>query len=906
MLPYHERDLRHRPPTAPAAMRHAFPTVNGLAPGQHTAHPYVLPTRMGNFALEDNNIRQAYAAQHNNHKVPRLLGAPNTRQAQATQMMPHQYDAPLQNATQRMEQKVSNTSIASARHTDNALENVRHQTAGPFNIISRDQDPFNASSEINRSMGIPQRTFANLAQPRSAPASGVRTDQPISGFVPHTIGNQTILRYAPYGMPGQPPPAVIYRPVQHPQQVSRTPYAPPQFRPGHPPPQFQPGHSPNWSFAPNSSHSDSFGRSAPSASMAGLGASRYAPQNSLSLSRSDGRLPSAATTSSYSGQGFISDSIGSASTLFTPMSENPYLVARSPVVVQAPTWKQFQTDQSFKLSTLEGKEVDEPFKHAYEMLKNMNPNVYQLPHGSCVVAVKCSNIANIMKAIEHGIWARPANVSQRIAKVCADRAPKAKVLLLFSVSGSKQFCGFAEVVDYMPDFPTDFWMSDDPKIRARVAHESAFTVQWIYCKLVAFDTVRLVDRRHEGESVTQMWNGMHYKDEVGRDVIKAYVEAPHVENLLLGKFKPAQGSAKRSTGRQSGRRPHSNPSHELIFHRDDVTASGRTMTNSELREQSSQSTQFNRLRPESDGTFAPPPVFGTPAVHRPAPRPSTPPSVSPAFGSPSPPPECPELVFSSEANMPVSSDIFLAYFVIQPDGKYRMANLAQVRERQPNFIVDAAPPASLTATMDAGDHVWKPISQDRNLAVRLNVPEDTAGWALVKKPVNSAQPSTERARGPAESLHAANMSTPSRGSSNAGSNHDQSRGNIRSFDGASPAEVPRPYYRYSAAYLKALSFTAPFSLTEQDYINAERASAIINDGLQESMAAPLSGNSMAYTSPTYAGASNPFDSPTRRPHHLYDWRNAGQWVDSLTETDDRADSDGGIMLWPRNPGLGER
>lgn len=37
---------------------------------------------------------------------------------------------------------------------------------------------------------------------------------------------------------------------------------------------------------------------------------------------------------------------------------------------------------------------------------------------------------------------------------------------------------------------------------------SAFTIQWIYCKLVAFDTVRLVDKRHEGESVTQMWNGM--------------------------------------------------------------------------------------------------------------------------------------------------------------------------------------------------------------------------------------------------------------------------------------------------------------------------------------------------------------------------------------------------------------
>jgi len=374
----------------------------------------------------------------------------------------------------------------------------------------------------------------------------------------------------------------------------------------------------------------------------------------------------------------------------------------------------------------------------------------------------------------------------------------------------------------------------------------------------------------------------------------------------MGKSKPTQGSAKRSTGRQSGRRPYSNPSHELIFYRDDVTASGRTMTNSEIREQSSQSTRFNRLRPESDGTFAPPPVFGTPALQRPAPQPSTPPHVSPLYGSLSPPGDCPELVFSGEANMPYNSDIFLAYCVSQPDGTYHMANLAEIQDRHPNFVVDAGRPGSLAATMDAGDHVWKPISQDRDLATRLNVPEDTAGWALVKKPATSAQLPIGRARSSIESIHNPNMSTSSRGSSAAGPNREQSHGNVESFDGAPPAACPRPYYRYSAAYLKALSFTAPFKLTEEDYINSERAQAIINDGLQESLAAPLSGNSMAYSSPTYAGASNPFDSPTRRPHHIYDWRSAGQWVDSLTETHDRADADGGTMLWPRNPSLGER
>lgn len=256
--------------------------------------------------------------------------------------------------------------------------------------------------------------------------------------------------------------------------------------------------------------------------------------------------------------------------------------------------------------------------------------------------------------------------------------------------------------------------------------------------------------------------------------------------------------------------------------------------------------------------------------------------------------------------MPVKPEIFLACCVSQPDGKYRLANLAQVQGYHPDLAVDATRPGSLGATMDAGDHVWKPISQDRALAARLNVPVDTAGWVLVPKPATSAQLPIRHARSSNESMPNANISTPSRGSSTAGSNHEQSHGNVKSFDGASSAALPRPYYRYSAAYLKALSFTAPFSLTEEDYINAEKAQAIISEGLQESLAAPLSGNSMAYVSPTYAGASIPLDSPTRRPHHIYDWRNAGQWVDSLTETHDKADSDGGIMLWPGKPSLGER
>lgn len=37
---------------------------------------------------------------------------------------------------------------------------------------------------------------------------------------------------------------------------------------------------------------------------------------------------------------------------------------------------------------------------------------------------------------------------------------------------------------------------------------SCFKVRWIYCKTVSFDIIRQVDVKYDGDSVTQMWNGM--------------------------------------------------------------------------------------------------------------------------------------------------------------------------------------------------------------------------------------------------------------------------------------------------------------------------------------------------------------------------------------------------------------
>lgn len=78
---------------------------------------------------------------------------------------------------------------------------------------------------------------------------------------------------------------------------------------------------------------------------------------------------------------------------------------------------------------------------------------------------------------------------------------------------------------------TDFWLNGE-------SFQGAMLVRWQFCKLVPYDSVKYVDAEHNGEGVTQMWNGMVYKEPIDRALMRAYVEAPHMENLLA---KPENG-----------------------------------------------------------------------------------------------------------------------------------------------------------------------------------------------------------------------------------------------------------------------------------------------------------------------------------------------------------------------------
>ena len=105
--------------------------------------------------------------------------------------------------------------------------------------------------------------------------------------------------------------------------------------------------------------------------------------------------------------------------------------------------------------------------------------------------------------------------------------------------------------------------------------------------------------------------------------MQAYVEAPHVENLLSRKPRSPGAPHQKAHGRRQGFGATPRGRFEITQHQsrghNNVSLSRHNSVPQMVRAQSpptgfSTPLGFNRLRPGPDGTFAPPPRFGTPAM----------------------------------------------------------------------------------------------------------------------------------------------------------------------------------------------------------------------------------------------------------------------------------------------------
>ncbi|KAI5200080.1 hypothetical protein E4T39_05911 [Aureobasidium subglaciale] len=197
----------------------------------------------------------------------------------------------------------------------------------------------------------------------------------------------------------------------------------------------------------------------------------------------------------------------------------------------ADVWTERQSYRTFRLNQIQNDTRRfETFDGAYQILSGLNPDHYSMPYGSMVVAIKCPSLDDILISHITGLWATNQNVMGRIMELHENREDTSeKTLFLWSMPGSKHFCGLAELQGFDPAPRSEIY---DKEAGRNVTIVGALMVQWKYCKLVPFeDVVPAVEGKIDQGSVTQMWNGI-YNEATGREVVKSYVEAPHVENML--------------------------------------------------------------------------------------------------------------------------------------------------------------------------------------------------------------------------------------------------------------------------------------------------------------------------------------------------------------------------------------
>ena len=171
----------------------------------------------------------------------------------------------------------------------------------------------------------------------------------------------------------------------------------------------------------------------------------------------------------------------------------------------------------------------ETYNGAVDVLAGLNPETYHMPQESYVVNIKTEFSANILQSIHCGYYSVGKNVSDRIMNLWKDRKPHTKIIFLFSINGGKKFTGLAEMAGpWDRNVRLDNWRT--PKNGPRCV--GRFPVTWIYAKDVAYQQFAHIKQPETSNHVGNMWNGITFAMDVGREVIKTYVQIPAMTTIL--------------------------------------------------------------------------------------------------------------------------------------------------------------------------------------------------------------------------------------------------------------------------------------------------------------------------------------------------------------------------------------
>ncbi|KAK4545924.1 hypothetical protein LTR36_002488 [Oleoguttula mirabilis] len=238
-----------------------------------------------------------------------------------------------------------------------------------------------------------------------------------------------------------------------------------------------------------------------------------------------------ATSQSFSDNYTTNTSSEDGNSQLSTISPHYLLLHPEQAAMKPQIFEQASHPRSFRRIAMDPKvDVQEAYMGAYNLVHSLNPDYFTMPYGTRVINIKTDYPSNIYYAAQTGSWSTLEKVSQRIMTVWDARQDAGeKVLFLFAVNGSKQYCGLAEMSGpWDPSGHIDGWAEKT----SGAGSVGTIPLTWLFIKNVGYDKFQGVSQERKDQPIINMWNGMHFDTEVGRRVLQIYVTQPHCDNIL--------------------------------------------------------------------------------------------------------------------------------------------------------------------------------------------------------------------------------------------------------------------------------------------------------------------------------------------------------------------------------------
>lgn len=161
-------------------------------------------------------------------------------------------------------------------------------------------------------------------------------------------------------------------------------------------------------------------------------------------------------------------------------------------------------------------------KHQQQLI--LSPSIVSIPKGSRFFVIKSFNEQDIKSSFIHKIWSSTDLGNKRLSRAFNFKKSNERIFLIFSVNGSGQFCGIAEMKsNYLENKDNNnndeqIWL-DNSRFKGK------FQIQWLFAKNISNNLLRHLRfqvSEFEWKPVTNSRDTQELPFELGEEIVNIF------------------------------------------------------------------------------------------------------------------------------------------------------------------------------------------------------------------------------------------------------------------------------------------------------------------------------------------------------------------------------------------------